>query len=393
MNKNIILGVTGGIAAYKMVEVASTLTKMSYNVKVVMTDNATKFITPMTFRAITHNPVYTDLFDFNINNDINHISLAEETDLILIAPATANIIARMAQGMADDLLTTTVLASEAPVLISPAMNVNMYKNKIVQENIKKLQNSGMRLIKPAQGYLACGTEGEGRLPEPKTLVEYVQKSLSRNILINKKVLITAGPTREGIDPVRFLSNYSSGKMGYALAKSAAYKGAEVTLISGPTNLDTPLGVKRINIETAIEMSNNVKEHIRGKDIIIMVAAVADFRPKSMSNKKIKKENNSNLKIDLERNPDILKNIAKNKEDDQLFIGFAAETENIISNARTKLSRKNLDMIIANDVAKKETGFASDKNKVYVITEDNNIKLPVMEKEELATKIIAEIEKL
>jgi len=393
MKNSIILGVTGGIAAYKMIEVASTLTKMGNNVKVIMTENATRFITPMTFRAITHNPVYSDLFDFNIDNDINHITLAEETDLILIAPATANFIARMAHGMANDLLTTTVLASKAPVLLSPAMNVNMFKNKIVQENINKLQRLNVKVIKPAEGYLACGKEGEGRLPEPYILVEYIRKHLTENILANKKVLITAGPTREAVDPVRFLSNYSSGKMGYALAESAAYRGAEVKLISGPTNLDIPLGVERIDVETAVEMNNKVQENIKDSDIIIMVAAVADYRPANRSSNKIKKDKNKTLSLELKKNPDILKNTGKSKKEGQLLIGFAAESENVVDNARSKLERKKLDMIIANDISKKETGFVSNKNQVYIITENGSEELAVMEKKELATRIISEIIKL
>ncbi len=390
MDKNILLGVTGGIAAYKMVEVASSLTKMGNDVKVVMTDSARKFITPMTFKAITHNPVYTDLFDFNIDNEIKHISLADNADIILIAPATANFIARIAQGMADDLLSSIVMASKATVLLSPAMNVNMFKNPLVQGNIKTLKAAGIKVIKPATGYLACGTEGEGRLPEPQILVEYVLKNLTEKILKNKKVLITAGPTREPLDPVRFLSNYSSGKMGYAMARAASYKGAKVTLISGPTNLAVPLDVELINVETAITMNEEVKKRIDDSDIIIMVAAVADYRPEEKVTQKIKKRKNTNLKINLDKNPDILKNIGKNKREGQLLIGFAAETENIKRNARRKLIQKNLDMIVANDISKDNTGFGSDKNLVHVITRDKDKKIPLMDKIKLADRLIEEI---
>ncbi len=393
MNKNILLGITGGIAAYKMVEVASTLTKMGNNVRVIMTKNATKFISPMTFAAITGNKVDTDFFDANNNDAINHISLAEDADLILVAPVTANSIARIAHGMADDLLTGIILATKADILLSPAMNVNMYKNDIVQENIKYLMEKGFKIIEPDSGYLACGTHGEGRLPAPEVLVEYVIKGLKDKKLKNRNVLITAGPTREPLDPVRFLSNYSSGKMGYALAKSAWYQGANVTIISGPVHLTPPPEVKLIEVETAVEMNKEVSKHIDDFDIIFMVAAVADYRPKQINKEKIKKDEHGELVLDLSKNPDILNNIGKNKKNNQLFIGFAAESQNLVTNAREKLFRKKLDMIVANDISKSGLGFGSDKNEVYLITEDKKRKLPVMKKTELAEEIIDEIIKL
>lgn len=390
MEKRILLGITGGIAAYKMVEVASSLTKMGYSVNVVMTESATKFITPLTFQNITHNPVETDLFTPPVHYNVKHTSLAESVDLCLIGPATANFIAKLAHGLADDLLSTVLLATEAPILLAPSMNVHMYANPILQDNLSYLEEKGYKIIEPGSGLLACGDKGKGRLPEPQELVENVVKELTNKDLIGKKILVTAGPTREPVDPVRYLSNYSSGKMGYALARSASYRGGEVILISGPTNLKPPLGVNIINVDTALEMEREVKKYASQMDIIIMSAAVADFRPRSRSKEKIKKVARKDFSLELQPNPDILATLGAEKKEGQLLIGFAAESENLLDNALEKLNKKNLDMIIANNINIPGIGFASDFNQVYLISEKLQKKLPRMDKEDLADKIFEHI---
>ncbi len=388
MSANIILGVTGGIAAYKMLNVASNLTKSGFNVYTIMTDSAAEFVSPLTFHSITHLPVEKDLFSSWNSREVKHIELADKADLCLIAPATANFIGKASGGIADDLLTTVILAVQSPILIAPSMNVHMYENKIVQKNLKFLEEElGYKIITPDSGYLACGYEGRGRLPEPEMLVESVKMFLKKKDLKGKKVMISAGPTREAIDPVRYISNFSSGRMGYALARAAAFRGAEVTLISGPVSLEKPLGVDLVNVESADEMNNIVLQNFSEQDIIVMAAAVADYRPKEKKNKKIKKSNsviNSNL--ELERTEDILLNLGTRKRNDQILIGFAAETESLLENARKKLKKKNADYIIANDISNKKIGFGSKDNKVSILTGKGVSEFPIMDKEKLADKI-------
>ncbi|TDO87804.1 phosphopantothenoylcysteine decarboxylase/phosphopantothenate--cysteine ligase [Halanaerobium saccharolyticum] len=384
MSANIVLGVTGGIAAYKSLQVASSLTKLDHNVYTIMTEAAAEFIKPITFHSLTHMPVESKLFS-TTTSEVKHIGLADKADLFLIAPATANFIAKAAAGIADDLLTTVILATQAPIMIAPSMNVHMFENPVVQRNMLTLEELGYKIITPEAGYLACGYTGQGRLPDPQRLVEEIKKELSQKDLQNKKVLITAGPTREAIDPVRFLTNYSSGKMGYALAKAASYRGADVKLISGPTELETPLGVELIKVESADEMKNEVFKEAETADIIIMAAAVADYRPGEYSTQKIKKEDRD-LIINLERTTDILSELGKRKKNSQLLIGFAAESENLLENAQQKLRKKRADYIIANDISDKNIAFGSDKNQVSILSEESTTKLPLLEKEKLAHKI-------
>jgi phosphopantothenoylcysteine decarboxylase/phosphopantothenate--cysteine ligase len=384
MSANIVLGVTGGIAAYKSLQVASSLTKLNHNVYTIMTESAAEFINPITFHSLTHLPVESELFS-TTTSEVKHIGLADKADLFLIAPATANFIAKAAAGIADDLLTTVILATEAPIMIAPSMNVHMFENPVVQRNMKTLEDLGYKIITPEAGYLACGYTGKGRLPAPERLVEEVRKELFKKDLKNKKILITAGPTRESIDPVRFLTNHSSGKMGYALAQAAAYRGAEVKLVSGPTELEAPLGVELSRVETAAEMKDSVFAEAETADIIIMAAAVADYRPQNYSAQKLKK-GNDNLKLELERTTDILAELGKKKNKSQLLIGFAAESENLLENAQLKLRKKRADYIIANDISNKNIAFGSDKNQVTILSEEGSTKLPLLEKEKLAHKI-------
>ncbi|MGM0602772.1 MAG: bifunctional phosphopantothenoylcysteine decarboxylase/phosphopantothenate--cysteine ligase CoaBC [Bacillota bacterium] len=388
MSANIILGVTGGIAAYKMLSAASSLTKSGFNVYTIMTDSAAEFISPLTFHSITHLPVEKDLFSSWSSGEVKHIELADKADLCLVAPATANFIGKAASGIADDLLTTVTLAVQAPILIAPSMNVHMYENKIVQKNMKFLEEElNYKIITPESGYLACGYEGRGRLPEPEILVETVKMFLNKKDLKGKRVMISAGPTRERIDPVRYISNYSSGRMGYALARSAAFRGAEVTLVSGPVNIDKPLGVDIINVNSAEEMKNAVLQKFSKQDIVIMAAAVADYRPKEEKSEKIKKsDNNINLSLNLERTEDILFNLGQEKRNDQILIGFAAESESLLENARKKLKKKNADYIIANDISSKKIGFGSKNNQVSILSGEGVSEFPIMNKEKLADKI-------
>lgn len=383
--KNILLGVTGGIAAYKMASVASSLTKRGHEVHVVMTESAQEFISPVTFRAITGLPVETDLFSEPEKHEVKHISLADKTDIALIGPATANIIGKIANGIADDLLSTIITAITVPVIIAPAMNVNMYNNSIIQENLDYLSEKGYKILAPGEGMLACGYVGKGRLPEPDVLVEYILKGLTKKDLKDKKVLVTAGPTREEIDPVRYLTNYSSGKMGYALAKSASYRGAEVKLFSGPTSLDEPIEVETEKIKSAHDLYEKVINEMDEYDIIIMAAAVADFTPESISENKIKKNNEDYMDLQLKRTKDIIKEISKNKRDNQLVVGFAAESNDLIKNAREKLEKKDLDMIVANDIKNKEI-FGSDESEVIIITNEKQIDVSRSSKEVIANQI-------
>jgi phosphopantothenoylcysteine decarboxylase / phosphopantothenate---cysteine ligase len=389
VNNKIILGVTGGIAVYKIVDLASRLSKAGNQVYVVMTEESKKFVSPLTFQAITHNPVETDLFSSTIDYDVKHIRLSELADIILVAPATANFIAKIAHGFADDLLSAILMATRTPVLISPSMNVHMYENPIFQDNLNYLCKKGFKIIEPASGYLACGDTGKGRLPESVELEEHILKALTLKDLKGKRILITAGPTREALDPVRFITNYSSGKMGYALAREASYRGAEVLLISGPVNLIPPLGVKSIMVEKAEDMYKIVRSNSENQDIIIMAAAVSDYRPVKEEENKIKKRNYE-LKLLLKSNPDILASLGKDKKEGQILVGFAAESRDLIENARLKMKNKNLDMIIVNDIKKADSGFISDNNEVKILKNDEIRELPLMKKEILANIIFDEI---
>ncbi len=385
-NKNILLGITGGIAAYKMASVASSLTKRGHDVHVVMTESAQEFISPVTFRAITGLPVETDLFSEPEKHEVKHISLADKTDIALIGPATANIIGKIANGIADNLLSTIITAITTPVIIAPAMNVNMFNNSIIQENLDYLSKKGYKVLAPSEGMLACGYVGKGRLPEPDVLVEYILKGLTEKDLNDKKVLITAGPTIEEIDPVRYLTNFSSGKMGYALAKRASYRGAEVKLLTGPTSLEKPIEVEIADIKSAHELYEQVINEMDEYDIIIKAAAVADFTPETILENKIKKNNEDYMDLRLKRTKDIIKEISKNKKGNQTVVGFAAESKNVIKNARKKLKDKNLDMIVANDIKNKDI-FGSDESEVIIITDEKQIDVSRSSKKVIANQIL------
>jgi phosphopantothenoylcysteine decarboxylase/phosphopantothenate--cysteine ligase len=391
LKKTILLGVTGGIAAYKAVEVVSRLVKLGATVNVIMTRNATMLVQPLTFRYISRNPVAVDTFDEPESWEPQHISLADTADLFVIAPATANIIGKLAHGIADDMLSTTALAVRCPILIAPAMNCQMYDNPILQENISILQKRGFEFIEPEYGLLACGYEGKGRLADPEKIVERIQQILNvPRDLEGRTVLVTAGPTREALDPVRFISNRSSGKMGYAIAEAASRRGADVTLISGPTTLTPPENVKLVNVESAIQMRDEVISCASQSQIIIMSAAVSDYRPKDFSTQKIKRGENT-ITIVLEENPDILAELGRNKRDGQILVGFSMETENLIENSRKKLEKKNADFIVANDVSKEGAGFGTDTNMVTIISSSGQIKeLPLMSKYDVANAILDEI---
>jgi len=384
--KNILLGITGGIAAYKMVHTASRLTKLGHKVNVVMTKSAQQFISPITFKTITGLPVETDLFGETNKDEVKHITLADKADIMMIAPATANIIGKIANGIADDLLSTIITAVTSPVIIAPAMNVNMYNNIIVQDNLKYLKEKDYNILSPAEGMLACGYEGKGRLVEPDILVEYILKELTENDLKEKKILVTAGPTKEAIDPVRFLSNHSSGKMGYSLAKKASYRGAEVKLISGPTNIEVPLGVELENVKSAEELYQSVIDCFKDFDIIIMAAAVADYTPQKTSAQKIKKKDEGSFNIKFKRTKDILKKISEKKKKNQKIVGFAAESENLKINAERKLEQKNLDMIVGNDIKNKNI-FGNDSSEVVIITKDKDNFSIKASKEKIADRIL------
>ena len=395
--KNILLGVTGGIAAYKMADVASMLVKLGADVHVVMTENATKFITAETFSVLTKNKVYVDVFDENPDDYVNvpHISLGTNADCILIAPATADIIGKIANGIADDMVSTVVLPARCPILVAPSMNVYMLENPIVQDNIAKLKKFGFTIIEPAEGHLACGYDGKGKLPTPEALVEQVLLAAAKEKdYAGKKILVDAGPTEEAIDPVRFITNHSSGKMGYAVAKVAAMRGAEVTLVSGPTNLDTPAGVKRVDVTSAEDMYNAMVSEAEASDIIIMSAAVADFTPETVADNKIKKQNDfDGMSLSLKRTKDILKMLGEKKQAGQKIIGFSMETENLIDNSRKKLDKKNADMICANSLKMEGAGYKVDTNIVTMITKEDMVELPLMSKVEVADKILDKIKEL
>jgi phosphopantothenoylcysteine decarboxylase/phosphopantothenate--cysteine ligase len=390
--KHILLGVTGGIAAYKSAELIRLFIKEGCLVKVIMTKHAEEFITPLTLQTLSGNPVFMDMFSLIRDHDIAHIALAEEADVLVIAPATANIIGKMAAGLADDLLTTVALATKAPVLICPAMNTNMYENAVVRENMRKLASRGCHVMAAGEGELACKTEGSGRLPDLQNILDEVQVLLTEKDLAGKRILVTAGPTREPFDPVRFITNYSSGKMGYALAIVARRRGAAVTLISGPSALPVPSGVDFIPVSSAVEMREAVMKHLKAADMVIKSAAVADFRPSTRADAKIKKKSGP-LTLILERNPDILAEIGKKKEG-RILIGFAMESEDLVENAKAKLLKKNLDLIVANDVKQSGAGFQTDTNIVKILDRAGGIEeLPLMDKMEVAGRILDRAKRL
>lgn len=392
--KNIILGVTSSIAAYKSANVASALVKKGCNVNVLMTENATNFINPLTFEELTKHKCIIDTFDRNVQYNVAHISLAVSADTFIIAPASANVIGKIANGIADDMLTTTVMACKCPVIISPAMNTNMYENPIVQDNLAKLERFGYIIVPPAEGRLACGTIGKGKMPDEQVLLDYLERALSdKQDFKGKRVLVTAGPTQESIDPVRYITNHSSGKMGYAVARQAMLRGAEVTLVSGKVNLPPVPFVKMINVTTAEDMYNAVTAEFENTDIVIKAAAVADFRPKRIADDKLKKADGMDS-IELEPTKDILKELGKNKKN-RFICGFSMETKNMTENSRKKLENKNLDMIVCNNLKVEGAGFQGDTNVVTVIDKTNITELGIMSKTEVADKIldrIAEINK-
>ena len=387
--KCVVLGVTGSIAAYKIANLASALVKLHADVHVIMTKNATNFINPITFETLTGNKCLVDTFDRNFEFQVEHVSLAKRADIFFVAPASANVIGKMANGIADDMLTTTILAAKCPKYISPAMNTGMFENQIVQDNIKKLKDYGFHVIEPANGYLACGDTGAGKMPEPETLLEYILQEIACDKdMVGKKVLLTAGPTQEKIDPVRYITNHSTGKMGYAIASHCARRGAEVTLVAGPTALADPLFVDTIHVVSAADMAEAVKSRAPYSDIIIMPAAVADYRPANPADEKIKKDKSGDLNaIALERTEDILSFLGSHKKDGQFICGFSMETENMLENSRAKLAKKNADMIVANNLRTAGAGFGTDTNIVTLITKTDCKELEIMAKSDVARAIM------
>lgn len=388
--KTVLLGITGSIAAYKIAYLASALHKLHADVHVLMTENATNFINPITFETLTGNKCLVDTFDRNFQFQVEHVSIAKEADVVMIAPASANVIGKLANGLADDMLTTTVMACRCQKILSPAMNTAMYENPVVQDNIRKLKNYGYEVITPASGYLACGDTGAGKMPEPETLLEYILKEAAfQKDLAGKKLLVTAGPTQEAIDPVRCLTNHSSVKMGYAIAKMAMLRGAEVTLVSGPTAIEPPLFVKVVPVTSARDMFEAVTGLSDEQDIIIKAAAVADYRPKQVSEDKVKKKDDQ-ASIELERTDDILKYLGQHKKQGQFLCGFSMETRDMLRNSRAKLEKKNLDMVAANNLKVEGAGFQGDTNVLTLITQDEEVSLPLMSKEDAALKILDKI---
>ena len=388
--KTILLGVTGSIAAYKIANLASALVKQGASVHVLMTKNAVNFINPITFETLTGHKCLVDTFDRNFEFSVEHVSLAKTADVFLVAPASANVIGKLAHGIADDMLTTTFMACTCPKIVSPAMNTRMYENEILQDNLKVLEHYHIQVIRPATGYLACGDTGAGKMPEPEVLLQYILKEVQyEKDLKGKKILVTAGPTREAIDPVRYITNHSTGKMGYAIAKTAALRGAEVTLVSGPAEVEPPMFVNFVPVVTAKDMFEAVTSRSDEMDAVIKAAAVADYRPKFVNTEKTKKKD-GDMAIELERTDDILKWLGEHKKDSQFLCGFSMETEHMLENSRAKLKKKNLDMIVANNLKVAGAGFGTDTNVVTMIRENKETELPIMSKEEVAGAILDEI---
>ena len=387
--KHILLGVTGSIAAYKAASLASMLVKQNADVTVIMTPNATNFINPITFESLTGNKCLVDTFDRNFEFQVEHVSLAKQTDVVLVAPASANVIAKAAHGIADDMLTTTLLACTCPKLFAPAMNTRMYQNPVVQDNMETLVRYGMKVITPASGYLACGDTGEGKMPEPEVLYEHIIRALTPKDLQGRKVLVTAGPTREKMDPVRYISNHSTGKMGYAVARAAMMRGADVTLVSGKVNIEPPMDVKVVPVVSAADMAQAVKEAAPAQDIIIKAAAVANYRPRVTADEKLKKKDEE-FSIELERTEDILAYLGAHRREGQFLCGFSMETEHMLENSRVKLAKKNIDMIVANNLKQAGAGFGTDTNVVTILTKEETVELPIMSKEEVADRLLDHI---
>lgn len=388
--KTVVLGVTGSIAAYKIANLASMLVKAHCDVHVIMTKNATNFINPITFETLTNHKCLVDTFDRNFEFQVEHVSLAQKADLMMIAPASANVIGKVAHGIADDMLTTTIMACSSKVIFSPAMNTHMYENPILQDNLKILKKYGYEIVDPAVGYLACGDTGAGKMPEPETLYQYILRDLAREKdLKGLKIMVTAGPTQESIDPVRYITNHSSGKMGYAIARNAMQRGADVTLVSGPVALAPVPFVRTIPVTTAQEMFEAVRDNLDAQDILIKSAAVADYRPSQFSEEKVKKSDGE-MSIELERTQDILGYVARHRREDQVICGFSMETQNMLENSRKKLDKKNLDMIAANNLKDAGAGFATDTNLITIITEKEEKALPLLTKDEAAHELLSYI---
>ncbi|MBQ7103229.1 MAG: bifunctional phosphopantothenoylcysteine decarboxylase/phosphopantothenate--cysteine ligase CoaBC [Anaerotignum sp.] len=391
--KTVVLGVTGSIAAYKMANVASMLVKMHADVHVIMTQNACQFITPVTFETLTGNKCMVDTFDRNFQFHVAHISIAKKADVVLVAPASANVIGKLANGIADDMLTTTVMACTCKIIVAPAMNTNMYHNPILQDNLKKLAGYGYEIIAPAKGMLACRDEGDGKMPSEDVLVNYIVREIAyEKDLAGMKVIVTAGPTQESVDPVRYITNHSTGKMGYELAKAAMLRGADVTLVSGVTSLAKPMFIDFVQVRSAGDMFEAMKARFLDNDIIIKAAAVADYTPASYNEEKTKKKDDD-MSIPLTRTQDILKYMGENRREGQFYCGFSMETQNMLENSRVKLTKKNIDMVVANNLKVAGSGFGTDTNVVTMISKEEEIELELLTKEEVAHKIIDQILKL
>lgn len=392
--KTVVLGVTGGIACYKSATLASKLTQRGYDVEVVLTKNATEFIGPHTFESLTHNRAMVDTFDRNFQSHVEHVALADKADLLIVAPATANIIAKAAHGIADDMLSTTILACDCKKLMAPAMNTRMYDNPVTRDNLETLRRYGWEIIEPASGRLACGAVGRGKMPEPEDLLEAVDHAIAYDKdLSGVRVLVTAGPTQESLDPVRYLTNHSSGKMGYAIARAAAWRGAEVTLVSGPTALKKPAYVDTVDVVTAREMFGAVTSRAGEQDVIIKAAAVADYRPAQVADGKIKKGAGEGLTLELRRTDDILAYLGEHKRPGQILCGFSMETENLVENSRKKLIRKSLDIVAANSLKEEGAGFGVSTNVLTLITREDETQLPLLTKEEAAHRLLDRIAEL
>ena len=391
-DKNVVIGVTGSIAAYKIATLCSMLKKRGANTTVIMTKNALNFINPITFETLTGNKCLVDTFDRNFQYDVEHVELAKAADVFLIAPASANVIAKAANGLADDMLTTTFLATECAKLVSPAMNTRMYNNQITQDNMAKLEHYGIKVIKPATGYLACGDVGEGKMPEPEELLEHIIYAITEKDLVGKKILVTSGGTKEKLDPVRFITNNSTGKMGFAIARAAYLRGAEVTLVYGNVSVPVPIGPKAVKIDSAADMAEAIKEVYKEQDIIIKAAAVADYTPETVSSEKVKKSDDD-MSLPLKRTEDILGFLGKNRRNGQVLCGFSMETEHMLENSQKKLEKKNVDMIVANNVKVSGAGFGTDTNVVTFITKELVEELPIMSKDDVANRLLDRLVKI